>query len=637
MSSRWKAAIALRTAFDYPNNRTQAWRALHNLIADEDEDVRFVAAIALRTVFGYIPDKTQAWHDLHKLTDDKYSFVRWDAAIALRTVFSYIPDKTQAWQDLLRLTDDADSYVRSEASRALGDVFVHAPDKTQAWQDLHSLTDDKDRFVRSGSARALGDAFGYIPDKARAWQDLHRLVDDKDRIVRSETARAMGDAFGLIPDKTQAWQDLDRLTKDDASFVRSRSLHSLGRASIFQATEAENNDSFRANLIQAIDFFERSSKASMLNPARFCLPFYRTFYYIMFQGREAQYAVDYYMKEAKNAIEQSKNKEILFEAIESLSQALINVQNAKYGNIQDKQLYLETMKGFCDRAAGLISEADDQNPGAAKTLYRGLDIIKQNIKSELGEIEANSFRLLEATRHTPFESITTRTADRISELSDIEFGFNVESIMDCVVPDIRTMCSFLHPRSMESVCELKNWDTLDFEEKILLFKRAIILCANQMENFSNQIGDKDDQIAYLRGEVLARLESVSFQIFRANIRSGDVAQTLRALEYELLRIQKIKNDLDRLGQKLDNLGILQQKALQELQENAPRLIWELEQIIKKSDFDETGKHEVLSGWKQELLDKLQALKSSPEGATLDLAAALSSIISLVLTIYNLPH
>lgn len=254
------------------------------------------------------------------------------------------------------------------------------------------------------------------------------------------------------------------------------------------------------------------------------------------------------------------------------------------------------------------------------------------IREDLAKIEANSFRLSEATRHTPFESITNRTVERTRGLSKINYLFSAESIMDELVPDIRTMCNFLPEGNKNAVCRLVDWDTLIFEDKVLLFKRAVFYCANQMENFSMLIRDKDRQIAYLKDEVLTRLETINFHIFKINIRSGDVAQNLKSLESELQKMKRIKDDLDRVGLKLDDLGILQLQALQKFKESAPKLIVELEEVVKKIDLGDPKKRESSNGWRQRILAELQALKTSPEGATLDLAAALSSIISLILTI-----
>jgi hypothetical protein len=323
--------------------------------------------------------------------------------------------------------------------------------------------------------------------------------------------------------------------------------------------------------------------------------------------------------------------------VESLSQALLTIQKAKDAPIEKRRRYLEALREYCERAADLISQADYFAPGAAKTLRRGLPIINRNIEATLKEIEADSARLLDATKKTPFKLLAIRADERLRYISRTKFRFDAESILDDVVPDIRIMCSFLPERSNESVCELRNWERLGFEDKLPLFKRAITLCANQMVNLSEQIGEKNDQIAYLREAVLARLDTINFHIFKINIRSGDMFQNLRVLEYELQKIRKIKEDLDRLGQKLDGFDIHRQQALRELRESAPGLIMEMEEIIKGHDFREPVKQEVPASWRQELLSRLQALKASPAGATLDLAAALSSIISLILTIHPLPH
>ena len=98
-------------------------------------------------------------------------------------------------------------------------------------------------------------------------------------------------------------------------------------------------------------------------------------------------------------------------------------------------------------------------------------------------------------------------------------------------------------------------------------------------------------------------------------------------------MKKIKDDLDRMGQKLDDLGIHQQQAIWVLCESAPKIIKSLEEIIKKEDPDDSEMQVAPSERMYELLNKLQAVKASPEGAALDLAAALYSIISLILTIY----
>ncbi|MBA1340607.1 MAG: hypothetical protein C5S40_00515 [ANME-2 cluster archaeon] len=130
----------------------------------------------------------------------------------------------------------------------------------------------------------LGSAFQYVPDKDVAWKDLHRLTGDEDSDVRQSAAFALGSAFQHVPDKDEAWKDLHRLTRDKDNNVRGSANHSLGKASIFKATVAESEGDFESELNNAIDFFERSSnEATYSNPSSFCLPFYRSFYTLMFE------------------------------------------------------------------------------------------------------------------------------------------------------------------------------------------------------------------------------------------------------------------------------------------------------------------------------------------------------------------
>ena len=608
----------------------QKYRALHKLTQDEDGSVRGNAAVALGTAFNHIPDKAQAWQDLHRLIQDKDGSVRGRAANALGKTFSHIPDETQAWQDLYGLTHDENNDVRFSAANALGTAFGQVTDKTQAWQDLHRLAQNECSDARFSAAIALEMAFSQVPDKVQAWQDLHRLTQDEDDSVRGRAANSLGTAFSQVTDKTQAWQDLHRLTQDPNKDTRMYAYHSLGKASIFRATTSAEDETFRENLNNAIEFFEKSAhEATYYNPAQFCIPFYRSFLAVAFQDVGSQEQVDMYLAMAKDAIAGSKSRELLLKAVENLSRALREAQ--KSNELHETQAVLEACRPYCDRAEELLDKTEDMAPGASGVVRRGLPIISRKIKTILKEIEESSSRLREGAKKTPFEPITTRTDKKIKGLSGVEFGFNAESIMNEVVPDIRVMCSFLPDRSKESVCELKNWDSLDFENKAILFKRAIIKCTNQMENLYNQIGDKDDQINYLKNEILARLDNINFHVFKISIRSADTAQSLRVLEYELQKIKKIKDDLDRLGQTVDDLGIYQRQALQELQKSAPSLIRELKEIVKeKENLNDPETAKVPDSWWQKPLNKLNTFDESPSRIAIGLAADLLQIISFIL-------
>jgi hypothetical protein len=130
--------------------------------------------------------------------------------------------------------------------------------------------------------------------------------------VRRGAAELLGAAFAHVPDKEAAWHDPHRLTGDDNSSVRVNANYALGRVSIFKATEAESEENFSSEIENALSFFEKSSReSSFFNPARFCLPFYRSFYTITFEKQEAEVEVQKYLAEAKCATEGSESKENL--------------------------------------------------------------------------------------------------------------------------------------------------------------------------------------------------------------------------------------------------------------------------------------------------------------------------------------
>jgi HEAT repeat protein len=496
---RSDAAYALGSAFSQVPDKQQAWNDLHRLTNDEDSSVRSSAAYALRSAFSHVPDKQQAWNDLIRLTNDKNEYVRSNAASALGSAFSQIPGKQQAWNDLLRLTNDKESSVRYMAGCTLGSAFSQMPDKQQAWNDLHRLTNDEIRKVRNGAAYALGSAFSQVPDKQQAWNDLHRLTNDEDSSVRSSAAYALrsafshvpdkqqawndlhrliseykihvrciatfslGSAFSQVPDKQQAWNDLHRLTNDEDSSVRASSNHSLGRVSIFMASHAETEEDYKKYLETAIEFFEKvaleSSFKNSYNPAQFCLPFYRSFHTIIFKMQEAKEEVNKYLEEAKVAIEGSKSKELLFEAVENLAKALEEVQ--KLGDID-----LQAMKGelnfyriYCDRVSELMNDTHEKAPYATNVLIKGLPILDRNLKATIEEIQEKAKIACKESKGTEAKEIVCGIYNEIqSVIVDYQLQY-IETTK--VLEDILSIVKMKIPQIPENKFILSKIEAVD--------------------------------------------------------------------------------------------------------------------------------------------------------------------------------
>jgi len=448
---RYAAAFALGFSFAYVPDKQKAWNDLYRLTSDEDRDMRSAAVSALGSSFPYVPDKQQAWNDLHRLiNDNNYWRIRISAASALGSSFPYIPDKQKAWNELYKLTNDEDTDVRSAAASALGSSFSYIPDKQKAWNNLHRLTNDKDDLTRYSAASALGSSFSYVPDKQKAWNDLHRLTSDEDTDVRSAAASALGSSFSYIPDKQKAWNDLHRLTNDEHINVRSaaasalgssfpyvpnkqeawndlhrltscydRSIrayanHSLGKISIFKASQAEREEDYKQELKNAIKFFEIATQEDKLNgPSKFCLPFYRSLYTIIFKKYDEKEEIDKYLAEAKDAIGNSKEKKLLFEAVNNLANALKEVKNLKNLDLEKKRNELNFYRKYCDNAEKIMSDAEEVAPFAIVTIKKGLPILDQNLKELFEEIQSKAKITCKKAKGTNTEKIAYAVGEEI--------------------------------------------------------------------------------------------------------------------------------------------------------------------------------------------------------------------------------
>ena len=250
--------------------------------------------------------------------------------------------------------------------------------------------------------------FVLLPNSGQAWEDLHRLTQDDDSNVRRHAASALGSAFNSIPDssKDDAWEDLHRLTQDIKPQVRVSTNYSLGRVSILKATEAVNENEFKNEMKNALQFFEKSNaEATFINPAKFCHPFYKSIFLITFEERNAEAEVQEYIKKAKNAVEGSESKKTLLDAIENLENALKEVHKSREKGLYAWKSDLKAYRRYCDRACDLLDSTKENAPGATKIIRKGLPLIDQRIKEIITEIQENAETLCKQTRDTPFEDL----------------------------------------------------------------------------------------------------------------------------------------------------------------------------------------------------------------------------------------
>lgn len=611
---RWSAVDALGSAFAYVPDKSAAWSDLHRLTRDEDEDVRMSAAYALDSAFSYLPEKSKALSVIIHLTCDKSADVQTGAVEVLGSIFAYVPDKAAVWPDLHRLTRDEDCSMRWSAADALGLAFPHVPDKVAAWSDLHRLASDEDSAVRARAAGAIGLAFAYVPDKSAAWSDLHLMTRDEYIYVRRDAAYSLGSAFLHIPDKSAAWSDLVLLTRDKERDVRASANYSLGKISIFKATESENEDDFRRVLEKALEFFGKSaSEAKFFNPVKFCFPFYRSFYVLTCKRESTGAEVETYLRAAKKASQGSKSKKELLEAVENLANALREVQRLHEMNFEGVKSDLKTYMQYCNRAVELLNGTEDRAPGATKLIRKGLPIIDRRIKETIAEIQEKARAICQLTRgtETPFEPLGTELNRQARRLSD---GDYLKSARSCLRMSkiVKDLCRLLPQDKCGLACEIIGEISRDNDLGDNLSK---------LETALAYIQPNIEMEAY-EGKIIQKLDNIIYNISRIKISSADSADSLRALKWELDRIKAVRSDVDGLGSKVEGLEFSQQRVLQELKAEMPRIVEELETLAKA--------REVYDKKYQRILDELQILRSSPEETILHQVGSLASIVGLFL-------
>jgi hypothetical protein len=297
--------------------------------------------------------------------------------------------------EIHRMARSEDVEERKRAIEELKNNFAILEDKKQAWEDLHRLAMDNDHLVRELTIDTFGSISLHITDKHQLWQDLHHLIQDENKYVRWAVASALGSIFSRVPDKEQILLDLNLLTEDEEEGVCASANYAIGKAYIFRASEAKNEDDFRKYLEKAIEFFEGSSNQALnfKNQARFCHPFYRSFYMITFGKYDAEAEVKKYFDLSKNAIWGSKNKKTLLEAVENLGNALKEAQKAR------------AYRRYLDHACELLETSEEKAPGASRLIRKGLPIIDERIKGIISEIQEKALLACQQSKGTPTEEI----------------------------------------------------------------------------------------------------------------------------------------------------------------------------------------------------------------------------------------
>lgn len=599
---------------------------LHEKVIGKFAPYRYEAALEFQNCFASLPDKALAWSDLFRLTNDRYGYVRQEAIEALGEAIPFAPDKNQVWKGLCQLLSDNDPIIRGRTADAIGSAFSYMPNPYAAWDKLKILALDADRYVRWKTAHAIGKSFRDLPDKAQAWNMLIELTADSDGIVQEFSSRGLSFASAFskeMQDVIDIQRDLHKLSHHQSNFVRMYAYYCLGRISISHAIDAENEADFRKELERGLDFFEKAydqpifSQPICTNPARFCLPFYRSFYVITFKNNEALKEAESFLSAAKRATEGSRSKEILLRAVENLSHALLEVRNIQITNLDIVKGDLRIYKQYCEHAADLLAYSERDAPVATRIILRGLPIIDKKIRIIISEIKDNARDFCISARNTPFQEISEGTFELTNRLDTLKYKESARNILIDLIIYLRPMCMFLPESSKPIICDqLDNIENSDIHAISLALKNTLIALNILLSN-------QEEQIGFLKGILDSRLRIIDYNIFRIKITSGNIAANLLAMKKEVDEIKSIKNSINVLGSGFQNFENSLDHCMLITHSDIDRLVDQMrELIIDRPQTAET----------KDILDLIEQMKKSKKDKLFDRIVDLSSIIGLILSI-----
>ena len=149
-----------------------------------------------------------------------------------------------------------------------------------------------------------------------------------------------------------------------------------------------------------------------------------------------------YLAKAKAAVRGSKSKETLLEAVNNLANALKEVQNLENLDLQVMKGELNFYRKYCDHAAELMKDTDENAPFATKVLRKGLPILDKNIRELLKEIQEKAKIVCKEMKGSATEEIACAVSKEVQGWvisSQEEMSWQVENlifILESCVPKI---------------------------------------------------------------------------------------------------------------------------------------------------------------------------------------------------------
>jgi len=153
-------------------------------------------------------------------------------------------------------------------------------------------------------------------------------------------------------------------------------------------------------------FWKSARESIRFQSAKFCFPFYRSFYAITFKNQDMEAEANVYLAEARSAVKGSESKEKLLEVVENLAKAL--KRGTERGDSLNK-IRPQSCRRYCERSANLLDTTRRKAPnGKQNWLEKGLPIIDERLKKLSMKFKKNQRPLYKQTKGTPLEEFRKR-------------------------------------------------------------------------------------------------------------------------------------------------------------------------------------------------------------------------------------
>jgi hypothetical protein len=313
----------------------------------------------------------------------------------------------------------------------------------------------------------------------------------------------------------------------------------LGRVSVVRATETADIDTLEGYLEAAVTYFIKSSKEQDFGPARFCLPFYRTYMAIIFL-EATQEEIERYLAEAKGAVGGSESKDELLNAVENLARALQESQRLKNRPIQEIASELSAYRWYCDKAAEYMITAEDKAPVAVKLLKKCNPIIGDRIQATIAEIQGKAKQICQITHGsgTEFEAPGTEI-DRAAKALSIEDIHRTQRCVTRITSQLKEFCRLLPECKRELICGVIEEIELatEFPDKLDKIELGITYVSSAVETVV-QLEEIRHEIHKVAGQILKRLNQNQMHTVQT------VLNALEKKEYHDRQFQELADKLD---------------------------------------------------------------------------------------------